>query len=166
MIQQMIERGDSASDERAYAGPKVVITRVLRAPLETVWKAWTRPEHLARWFGPKGCKTVGAFDVRVGGVWRSDIESPSGEHFVHSGVYRVVEPMTRLVTTHVWDRPCGSDGEAATRETLITVEFEPMGSQTRVTLTHAGLSSEKSCESHRGGWSETLDHLEAFMAGG
>jgi uncharacterized protein YndB with AHSA1/START domain len=81
---------------------EVVITRVFDAPRSLVFKAWTDPEHMARWWGPTGfTNTICELDARVGGAWRIVMRSPAGIEYPCGGVYRgIVEP-ERLVFTNI-----------------------------------------------------------------
>ena len=87
-----------------------------------------RPEHLARWWGPRDDEgryfTVPhfAFDARPGGRWRICMRAPNGTDYWHQGVFREVEPPRRLVLTHCFEEE-GGLGE----ETIITVTFEAVG---------------------------------------
>ena len=75
----------------------LVITRVFDAPRELVFKAWTEPEHMARWFGPRGFTSkVLKHDLRPGGSYRIHMLGPDGDHWTQ-GVYREVVPPARLV---------------------------------------------------------------------
>ncbi len=70
----------------------LVITRVFDAPRELVFKAWTEPEHMARWFGPAGFTSkVLKHDLRPGGSYRIHMLGPDGDHWTQ-GVYREVVP--------------------------------------------------------------------------
>jgi uncharacterized protein YndB with AHSA1/START domain len=61
---------------------EVVITRVFDAPRGLVFKAWTDPEHMARWWGPKGfTNPICELDARVGGAWRIVMRSPAGSAY-------------------------------------------------------------------------------------
>lgn len=81
----------------------LVITRIIDAPVEMVWKAWTDPEHVKRWWGPKyytspSCK----IDLREGGKYVFAMQAPAEQggqvHFT-AGVYKKIVPMERLVFT-------------------------------------------------------------------
>ena len=73
--------------ETATAEREIVLTRQLDAPRELVWKAWTEPEHLIRWWGPDGfTNTFHEVDFRTGGVWRFIMHGPDGtdyDNYVH-----------------------------------------------------------------------------------
>ncbi len=77
-----------------------VITRVFDAPPELVFKAWTDPKHMARWWGPRIMTTpVCEMDVRPGGAYRIVMHAPDGSDYPITGVYREVTPPRRLVMT-------------------------------------------------------------------
>jgi uncharacterized protein YndB with AHSA1/START domain len=75
-------------------------SRSFAAPRERVFRAFTAPSQLAKWWGPKGF-TVPActLEVRVGGAWRTVMRSPEGKDHIVSGVYREITPPARLVFT-------------------------------------------------------------------
>jgi uncharacterized protein YndB with AHSA1/START domain len=79
---------------------ELIITRVFDAPRELVWKAWTEPERVKQWWGPRGftspfCK----IDLRVGGSYLFSMRSPDGQDFWSTGVYREIIPQERIVAT-------------------------------------------------------------------
>jgi uncharacterized protein YndB with AHSA1/START domain len=80
--------------------PIIIMTRTLNAPRALVWKAWTEPQHIARWWGPRSYNTkVVKQDVRVGGEWRYEQQTPEGDAYVFIGRFlEVVEP-EKLVNT-------------------------------------------------------------------
>jgi uncharacterized protein YndB with AHSA1/START domain len=97
---------------------ELVITRVFDAPLALVFAAWTEPQHLAHWSGPRGFTTPhSAMDLREGGRYRACLRSPQGEDHWVTGVYKAIEPPHRLVMTHAWEDAQGRPGP----ETLVTV---------------------------------------------
>ena len=140
---------------------ELVITRVLDAPRSLVFKVWTQPEHLARWWGPKGftapsCK----MDLRPGGAWRACIRSPEGTEHRMQGSYREIVEPERLVFTFAWEDDEGRPGH----QTLVTVTFAEQDGKTRLTFHQATFESVESRDSHHGGWSECLDRLEDYLA--
>ena len=75
--------------------------RLLAAPPALVWKCFSQPEHVARWWGPAsiGTLTVKTLEFRVGGKWRFEHRLKRGPIIVFIGTYRVIEPVTKLVNT-------------------------------------------------------------------
>ena len=113
----------------------LVTTRVFDAPPERVYKAWTDPKQLARWFPPEGLTApVCQLDVRVGGAMRIDMKGPEGEPFKGrlfpgKGVYREVVPNRRLAFTFTPEM----EGQAMPT-VLMTVEFEDQAGKTKLTI--------------------------------
>ena len=156
------ERSRSATTEQ-----ELVIERVFDAPLELVWKAWTEPEHMMRWWGPKGYTAPACeIDFRVGGKYFNCMRSPEGQDYWSTGVYREIVPLERIVATdsfadeHGNVVPATHYGMTAEMplEMLVTVTFEDLGGKTKLTLRHAGLPAEMRTDAGQG-WSESLDKL-------
>ncbi len=84
--------GSSAATETAER--ELVVTRIIDAPRDLVFKAWTEPEQVARWWGPQGFVTTHCdMDIRPGGAFRCCMRSPAGTDHWKRGVYReIVEP--------------------------------------------------------------------------
>jgi uncharacterized protein YndB with AHSA1/START domain len=114
----------------------LVTTRVFDAPPDRVFKAWTDPKQLARWFPPEGLTApVCELDVRVGGAIRIDMKGPEGEPFNGQlfrgrGVYREVVPNKRLAFTF---QPEMGEGQAIPT-VLMTVDFEDQAGKTKLTI--------------------------------
>jgi len=140
---------------------KLVITRVFDAPRETVFRAWTEPARLVRWWGPKDF-TIPEYkmDVRPGGAWRTVMRSPRGERHSVQGVFREIVAPERLVFTWAWEDEHGKPGH----ETVVAVEFRARGDKTELTLTHSVFENAKSRDAHKSGWSSSLDCLAEHLA--
>lgn len=150
----------NAPAKPAPAANELVLTRLLDAPRELVWKAWTEPQHLARWCAPHDFTiTHCQGELRVGGAWRTCMVSPAQiEHWV-GGVYHEIAPIERLVFTHVWDEDDGSPGP----ETLVTITLFEEGSKTRLRFHQTNFSSRASRDGHHEGWSESFDRLNDHL---
>ncbi len=99
---------------------EIVMTRVFDAPRNLVFDAYTKPELLKRWFGPRGWSLVVCeVDLKVGGAWRSVVRGPNGVDMGMSGVYREIVPSERLVSTESFD-----DYPGESLNTLILSEKE------------------------------------------
>lgn len=87
--------------EAPAAEPIIRMTRTFDAPRALVWRAWTQPEHVARWWGSRAMSTtrVVKLDIRVGGDWRFELTTPDGTVFAFIGTYIEVEAPERLVNT-------------------------------------------------------------------
>jgi uncharacterized protein YndB with AHSA1/START domain len=78
----------------------LVLERTIDVPVELVWKAWTEPEHLKKWFAPRPWTTPECtLDLRIGGECRTVMMSPEGQKFPNVGCYLAIEPNSRLVFT-------------------------------------------------------------------
>jgi len=158
----------NTSDRKKSTEQDLVITRVFDAPRDLVWKAWTEPRHLMRWWGPKGF-TAPAYkmDLRVGGEYLSCMRSPEGREFWSKGVFREIVPPERLVMTDSFADAEGNVVPAShygmtddmPLEMLITVTFEDDDGKTRLTLRHAGIPAGESREGAGAGWNESFDKL-------
>jgi uncharacterized protein YndB with AHSA1/START domain len=96
---------------------EVVLTRVFDAPRRLVFEAFTKPEHVARWYGPHGSTCpVCEIDLRVGGSYRYVSRSTDGVEFGVRGTYREITPPERLVCTETFD--AYPDSEAVITMTL------------------------------------------------
>jgi len=139
--------------------PALVLTRRLKAPREAVFRAWTRPDEMAQWFGPKGMTSRDVkIDLRPGGCYSLEMYGPDGTYPL-SGVYREVAPPARLVFTWIWGH-----GEIAGVEMLVTLDFaETKNGGTLLTLTHERLPSQSARDQHEQGWISTLDCLEEHV---
>jgi uncharacterized protein YndB with AHSA1/START domain len=85
----------------SVTGQELHITRIFNAPRELVFKAWTDPEHLPKWWGPKGfTNTVQEIDIRPGGVWRYVMHGPDGVDYDNKIVYHEVISPERIVYAH------------------------------------------------------------------
>ena len=141
---------------------ELYIERIFDAPVELVFRVWSSPEHLARWWGPKDFTPHSIrMDFREGGAWSSVIRSPDGRDHQMAGTYRTIEENRRLVFTFAW---IDENGPAA--ETLITVTFEGMeGGRTKVGFHQSPFETERDRDSHAEGWGECLARLAAYVEG-
>lgn len=150
----------TATTEDRPANRTLIIERVFKASPERVFKAWTDPAILIKWWGPEGFETPDCeMDVRAGGAWRTTMVSPKGEGHTVSGVYREISPPTRLVMTWGWEQ----DGERG-HETVIEVTFQPSGSGTKMRLVQSVFETQNSRDMHSQGWNSTFNDLERVLA--
>jgi uncharacterized protein YndB with AHSA1/START domain len=139
---------------------ELVITRIFDAPRSLVFKAWTEPEHMMRWWGPKGFTTPTCeMDVRPGGKLRLCMRSPEGRDYWVRGVYREVVEPERLVFTGRVDEE-GKPGH----ETVMTVTFADHEGKTKLTVHQAVFESVKGRDGASTGWTESLDRLAEHLA--
>jgi uncharacterized protein YndB with AHSA1/START domain len=137
----------------------LVLTRTFAAPREKVFRAWTDPALLKKWWaaGPGFTPTVAEIDLRVGGRYRLGMRAPDADaDYVVAGTYREVQRPARLVYTWAWEG-------AGAPETLVTVEFLDRGAQTEVILTHEQFADASDRDQHASGWSGCLDNLARVL---
>src|SRR5665647_212151 len=148
------------------------ITRIFNAPRQLVWKVWTEPEHVMRWWGPKAFTTpVCKIDLRVGGKYLNAMRSPEGKDFWSTGVYREIIPFERIVATDSFADEKGTVVPASyygmagdwPKELLVTVTFEEQKGRTMFTLRHEGIPPGQMSDLTKSGWSESFDKLEKVL---
>jgi uncharacterized protein YndB with AHSA1/START domain len=149
-----------SASHRMVSDRDLVITRLIDAPRPLVFKAWTDPDQIARWWGPKGFVTVDHdMDVRPGGAYRFTMRSPQGTDHRKRGVYREVVEPERIVFTFSWIQPDGQPGH----ETLITVTLKEEGTKTKLTLHQGVFDTMGWRDDHHIGWSSCLERFAEYM---
>jgi uncharacterized protein YndB with AHSA1/START domain len=107
---------------------QILITREFDAPLELVYRAWTEPDLVRRWWhANRGEMTVCEIDLRVGGRWRYVMVTPDGTEVAFNGEYREIAPTERIVQTEVFE-PYPDAGAVE------TLTFEDVDGRSRVTM--------------------------------
>jgi uncharacterized protein YndB with AHSA1/START domain len=143
---------------------EIRLTRLLDAPRELVWRAWTEPEQVAQWWGPLGfTSTILEMDVRPGGVWRLIMRGPDGAEYPNRSVFLEVVKPERLIYDHGWDQ------EGAPAMFRATVTFDQEGDKTRLTmhsLFPTAAARDEVVEKYYAieGGNQTLDRLETHLA--
>ena len=145
----------------------LVLKRLLNAPQELAFRAWTSAEHIQQWMRPEPGMVVplASMDLRVGGKFRIQMKKPDGEFFTAVGEFREVKAPERLVYTWDWEKDgSGAEfGEAEGKPTLITVEFLKRGERTEMVLTHTRFASAESRDNHARGWGRIADSFASFV---
>jgi uncharacterized protein YndB with AHSA1/START domain len=137
------------------------LERVIPAAPSVVFKAFSDPKELAKWWGPEGFSSPGLkFQARVGDHYRIEMQPPEGDSFHLTGEFREVEPPTRLAFTFVWEPPDPEDAE-----TLVALSFRDLGESTQVAFTQGPFKTEERRALHRDGWGDSFDKLERFISG-
>jgi uncharacterized protein YndB with AHSA1/START domain len=145
-------------------------THRFQASRQRVYRAWTEPEILMRWFvESEGRVDKCNIDLRPGGNYR--IEGRMGDKpWSIYGKYLEVKPSEKLVYTWQWDFdptmgvPDAPDGlPVPSADTLVTVEFRDLGKETELTLTHERFTSDAAREGHKKGWIGCFERLEKYV---
>ncbi len=159
-------------------GEEFVTIRVFDAPRELMWKVWTEPERLKRWFGPKGFKMPTCkMDLRPGGVFHYGLRSPDGHEMWGKWVFReIVKPEWLVFVVSFSDEKGGITRNPRSAnwplETLSTVTFAEQGGWTAVTVRWVPINAteperkafEDGRESMKQGWGGTMDQLAEYLA--
>jgi uncharacterized protein YndB with AHSA1/START domain len=157
-----------------------VISRLLDAPRELVFKAWTDPVHMARWWGPRMFSApICEMDVRPGGAHRIVMRSPDGDDYPIKGYFReVVEPERIVMTMDCSEHPAAwhdmvnpnrvPDDHNPAGEMISTITFEARDNKTlltiRVRLKTPAIRNAMVKMGMNEGWGMSLDKLEELLA--
>jgi uncharacterized protein YndB with AHSA1/START domain len=147
-------------EQVARTKPFLNLVRSYPVAPEKVWRAWTDPQAVKRWWGPAPGEPVAVaeLDVRVGGRFRIVFGGAKGTDHEVSGTYLEVVPNRKLVFTWTWPRTTPE------RESQVTIVFKGAGSGTELDFRHEQLFDEKVRDDHRRGWTGSLDKLAEFLA--
>jgi uncharacterized protein YndB with AHSA1/START domain len=158
--------------------PKFVISRTFNAPLDRVWKAWTEPEQMAQWWGPKGfAADVKTLDLKPGGMFHYRMLSPQGQEMWGRMVFREIVAKERLVFINSFSDP----ERGLTRHPLApewplqmhtTITFTETDGKTTVTVEWVPYEAtdtecetfENGMDSMQAGWTGTFEKLEGHLA--
>jgi uncharacterized protein YndB with AHSA1/START domain len=140
---------------------QILITREFDAPKELVYKAWTTPELVKRWWsGEKGEVTLAEIDLRVGGAWRYVMVASGGFEVAFHGEYHEVVPNERIVSTEIYEIPDQGDSPPTLNtatftevdgRTTLEILVECPSKELRDTIIDSGMES---------GMQESMDALE------
>ena len=156
--------------------PTYVLERTFNAPRHLVWRTWTEPALLARWYGPNVETIIHKLDVRPGGLWLNEMKMAHGSFYQRTEFTEIVEP-ERLVclmsdTDADWRASANPMMPDWPRELLTTVTFQEEASKTNMRLTwvpHNASEAEIACfaaavESIGMGWTAGMDALAHILA--
>jgi uncharacterized protein YndB with AHSA1/START domain len=143
---------------------EIVVERVFDGPRERVFAAFTDPELIPQWWGPRGTTTVvDVMDVRAGGSWRFVSRDSNGDETGFRGTYREVTPPERIVQTFEWE---GMPGHVSVE----MATFEDLGERTKVTTTTLFHTPEERdgmlASGMESGMNETYERLDELLAKG
>jgi len=138
----------------------LTLKRTLSAPIKLVWEAWTQPDHIANWWGPKGMKTkVIEHDFKVGGNWKFAMEMPDAKEFITEGVYSVIVELEKIFSS--------ADFKPMTEGVEIQTLFEEAGDKTNFTF-NVVHPTEEYCKQQEkmgfyNGWASVFNGLETYL---
>ncbi len=138
----------------------LTIKRTFNAPIALVWEAWTQPEHIALWWGPKGMKTeVIEHDFKIGGTWNYVMLMPDGNQFVADGVFLEIIELKKIISS------------ANFKPMTVGVEmqslFEEAGDKTNFTF-NVIHPTEEYCKQQEemgfyNGWGSAFERFEEYL---
>lgn len=150
----------------------LVITRRFDAPRKLVWEAWTNPQKVKEWWGPKGfsCPHV-EIDLREGGSYLSCMRSPDDKDYWSTGTYREIDAPQKLICT---DSFANADGNIVPASYYgfeenfplvmkIELQLDEINSRTRLLLKHIGIPEGEVREQTKRGWNESFDKLNTLL---
>lgn len=158
------------------SSPDFMLTREFDAPRALIWEAWTKPEHLTKWWGPVGFDTpVFEVDLRVGGKMKFCMRGPEGMEIWCGGEYLEIDEPSRYLSTSYF---CDAEGNQIDPVSIgfspewpkvsqFEVAFEDLGERTRVTVHQFGISVDlaKSVMADQG-WGSQFTKLDQLIAEG
>lgn len=156
--------------------PELIIDREFDAPRELVWRAWTEPELLGRWYGPNIETVVHEFNLEPGGVWLHEMKMSKGSSF-QKAIFQEVTPPEKLVWHHysfvnaqgdIVENPMMQDWPAIL---LTTVTFQEVGEKTNVRLSQLPFESAdnqiagfaKMKDKMSGGWGKGYEIIDTLL---
>ena len=156
--------------------PEYVINREFDAPVALVWKAWTNPELLARWYGPGVDTVIHEFDLKPGGVWRNEMRMSKGSDFSRMDFTEVVSE-EKIVYHHAsvnesWEDAPNPMMPTWPQKFLTTITFTANGDKTVVRLSQVPMdASQEEIETFKQmmagmdhGWGAGFDLIAEIMA--
>jgi uncharacterized protein YndB with AHSA1/START domain len=139
------------------------LVRRIRARPKIVFAALSTPEGLAHWWGPdEGPVLISDIDARVGGRFRVRFRMLDGTEHEARGECLEVVYCKRLVMT--WQWTVGGESDERDKVSRVVIDLRPIDSGTELTFTHEQLQTEISRNSHKWGWSGSLDKLERYLS--
>lgn len=138
----------------------LTINKTFNVPLEIVWSAWTNPEHIAKWWSPKGMQTnIIEHDFRVGGKWKYVTPMPDASEFISEGAYKVIVEFEKLVSS--------ANFMPITDGVEIHILFEKDGNKTNFTFSVVHPTEEYCRQQEKmgfyNGWNTAFDRLKNIL---
>src|SRR5438067_1298867 len=138
----------------------LTIKRTFNVPRNIVWEAWTNPEHVVQWWGPKGMQIkVIQHDFKVGGKWKYIMPMPDGNEFISDGVYSEIVELEKIVTS--------ANFKPMTEGVILQVLFEENGDKTDFTFSVIHPTEEYCKQQEKmgiyNGWGSAFARLENFV---
>lgn len=141
---------------------RLTISKTFQASRQRVFDAWTKPENIKQWFGCSDSTVAAAdLDLTPGGRFRYQFANKKHGDMAVNGTFTVVNPPEELGFTWKWE---GEGDFAKLPETRVQITFKEQGDATLMELTHEGFPNGEIRDAHNGGWGDSLEKLEKFLA--
>ncbi|MES2379590.1 MAG: SRPBCC domain-containing protein [Bacteroidota bacterium] len=149
----------------------ITIERTFNSPLAAVWKAWSEPESLKKWFSPEEYTAPNStINFTVGGKYFNSMQAPDGKVTWSTGTYKEIVPLKKIVYSDSFADAQGNIVPASyygmpgdwDLELRVTVEFEEWDGKTKMKLQHEGLPIEVADDCKQG-WNSCFDKLERAL---
>jgi uncharacterized protein YndB with AHSA1/START domain len=147
--------------------PVLKIERIMDAPMERIWRAWSEPDLVKQWWGPQGYSCPEAkITFREGGQYTFAMKSPEGKVIWSSGTYQKIDPTVKIAFTDYFSDEFVKSITAAQAGMpdfpdllFVTVELSKKAGETLMTITHEGIP-EHMKEDCRNGWNQSFDKMQ------
>ncbi|MBL4668088.1 MAG: SRPBCC domain-containing protein [Flavobacteriales bacterium] len=138
----------------------ITINRTFNAPIELVWEAWTQPEHIAKWWSPKGMETkIIEHDFSVGGKWKYSMPMPNGQEFIADGEYTEIIKLVKIISL--------ANFRPMTEGVEIQSLFEKDGSKTNFIFNIVHPTEEYKIQQEKmgimNGWGSVFERLDTLL---
>ena len=138
----------------------LTIKKTLNAPIDLVWKAWTEPDHIAKWWVPEGMPfEVIEYNFSVGGKWKYQMMMPDCQPFISEGTFKEIEEKKRIVSS--------ADFKPMTEDVELHILFESKGDQTFLEFSVVHTSQEYCKQQEEmgfyNGWGSVMERLDSFL---
>ncbi|MDH7445793.1 SRPBCC domain-containing protein [Aquimarina sp. 2201CG14-23] len=139
----------------------LTLKRTFNAPIQLVWEAWSQPEHIVEWWGPKGMETkIVTHDFSIGGSWKYVMLMPDGKEFIADGIYSEIVELKKIISS--------ANFKPMTEGVEIQALFEENGNQTNFTF-NVVHPTEAYCKQQEkmgfmNGWGSVFDRLSDFVS--
>lgn len=101
---------------------ELLVIKMLNAPIDLIWQAWIKPDHIAKWWGPNGfTTTITSMNTKPDGEWDLVMHGPDGVDYKNKSIFKQIMPYKKIVYEHV-----------SAPKFIATIEFEAMGEQTQI----------------------------------
>lgn len=139
----------------------LTINRTFDAAISLVWEAWTKPEHISKWWSPKGMEVnVIKHEFKEGGSWKYAMEMPDGSEFISDGVYIEIVENQKIVTS--------ANFKPMTEGVELYILFEAQGNKTKFTFSVVHPTEEYSKQQKQmgfyNGWGSTFERMEELLS--